>query len=174
VFVQCGSGQDYKDIRHINMSSGVLISHTEKFCEETNGSIRLESSSADNSGAPYTYRLIRPDGEVTSVTSEVAGYKFTGLNPGHYRIEGEDDNGCAVESFHSRKSWSGYDAQEVDIVDASMTVQVTPTNPSCGDGTGFVDVTAKVVHSKETLLQIWLQRAVTTFHTSVCLLMMST
>ncbi len=78
--------------------------------------------------APFTYTLIRPNGNTNNFISSSTLYTFTNLSSGTYTVIVEDSNGCVV-------------SQEVYIIaENKFEVSLSVTGTSCNLPTGSIRV----------------------------------
>lgn len=100
-----------------NGIQSVSINTTNSSCSQNNGAINV---SVQGGSLPYTYTLVYPTSDTSSVSSNSTTNSFTNLTGGTYTIYVEDSSGCA---------YTGY---ATIIAENKFTISTTVTGSTCG------------------------------------------
>ena len=110
-----------------NGITSVSISSTNSTCSQSDGSINV---SVVGGTTPYTYTLVYPTSNSTSIASTNTAYSFTNLTAGTYTVFVEDSSGC---------SYSG----ETSIITSNkFTISTNITGTTCGLNNATIEVVA--------------------------------
>ena len=105
--------------------ASVTITSTNSNCSSNDGSITVAVSQGST---PYTYTLIKPNGDSVVTASEQPLQVYTGLGEGTYTVFVSDTTGCAY-------------SQEVYILaQDTFTISTSITGTTCGANNGTVQV----------------------------------
>ena len=105
--------------------ASVTITSTNSNCSSNDGSITVAVSQGST---PYTYTLIKPNGDSVVTASEQPTQVYTGLGEGTYTVFVSDTTGCAY-------------SQEVYILaQDTFTISTSITGTTCGANNGTVQV----------------------------------
>ena len=105
--------------------ASVSISSTNSNCSSNDGSITVAVSQGST---PYTYTLIKPNGDTLVTASAQPLQVYTGLDEGTYTVFVSDTTGCAY-------------SQEVYIfAQDTFTISTSITGTTCGANNGTVQV----------------------------------
>jgi hypothetical protein len=105
--------------------SAVDVTVTNSNCSNSDASISISVIGGD---APYTFRLIYPDGNIVSITNNLRYYTFTNLDAGEYTVSVQDSNG----SFYSE--------DVIVVVQTKFDYTLLITGTSCNDNNGSVNI----------------------------------
>ncbi len=105
--------------------ASVDISSTNSNCSSNDGSITVAISQGST---PYTYTLIKPNGDTLNTQSAQPLQVYTGLQEGTYTVFVSDATGCGT-------------SQEVYIfTQDTFTISTSVTGTTCGANNGVVEV----------------------------------
>jgi len=112
-----------------NGISSASINTTNSSCSQNNGAINV---SVQGGSLPYTYTLIYPTSDTSSVTTSNTTNSFINLTGGTYTVYVEDSSGCV------------YTGSAVIIAEDKFTISTSVTGSTCGINNAAIKVTASV------------------------------
>jgi hypothetical protein len=110
-----------------NGIAGVSINTTNSSCSQNNGAINV---SVQGGSLPYTYTLVYPTSDTSSIVTNNTTNSFTNLTGGTYTIYVEDSSGCA---------YMGY---AIIIAEDKFTISTTVTGSTCGLNNATLQITS--------------------------------
>lgn len=109
-----------------NGMSSVSINSTNSTCSSNDGAISIDVVGGTT---PYTYTLIYPTSNTSSVATNSTSHDFTNLTGGTYTVVVSDSSGCS------------YQEEETIIATNKYNLNITSTGTTCGTSNGIVRVT---------------------------------
>lgn len=94
-------------------------------CSNSDGSILISIIGGD---APYTYKLIYPNGNLVSYTNNRTTYGFSNLASGEYTVIVQDSNGV------------NYTEDVIIVSNAKFDIDIITSGTSCNDENGSVEI----------------------------------
>lgn len=108
-----------------NGISSVSISAENSTCSDTDGSIQI---TVTNGTIPYTYTLIKPDGNTEVISTSNTSNTFDNLSGGTYFVSVQDFSGCSY-------------GDNVTIVTENLfTISASTTGTTCGQTNGQASI----------------------------------
>jgi len=108
-----------------NGMSSVSINSTNSNCSQNDGAISIDVVGGTT---PYTYTLIYPTSNTTSVSTLSTSYDFTNLTAGTYTVVVSDSSGCS------------YQEEETIIATNKFNISTQITGTTCGNSNAIVRV----------------------------------
>ncbi len=105
--------------------SSVDITVQNSNCSNADGSISIQIVGGD---APYTYKLIYPNGNLVSYTNNRQTYAFSNLSSGEYTVIVQDSNGVS------------YTENVIIISNAKFNLDIIASGATCNEDNGSVEV----------------------------------
>ena len=109
-----------------NGMSSVSINSVNSSCSSNDGAINI---SVVGGSSPYTYTLIYPTSNTTSIATLNTSYDFTNLTAGTYTVVVTDSSGCS------------YQEEETIFATNKFDISVSSTGTTCGVSNGVVSIT---------------------------------
>lgn len=109
-----------------NGMTSVSIAGNNSTCSNSNGSIQVNVT---DGATPYTYTLIKPNGDTSVSATTNTTVTFLGLSGGTYTVSVEDSSGCSY-------------MDTVTIVTENLfTISTSITGTTCGQNNAYVAIT---------------------------------
>lgn len=105
--------------------TSVTIQGTNSTCSDNDGSIQI---SVLNGTTPYTYTLVKPNGDTSVVSTSNSSNTFTSLSGGTYLATVEDFSGCSYGDY-------------VTIITENLfSISASTTGTTCGQINGQINI----------------------------------
>jgi len=112
-----------------NGISSISITTTNSTCSQNNGEINV---AVQGGTTPYTYTLVYPTSNSTSISTTNSAYSFTNLTAGTYSIFVEDSSGCSY-------------TEEITLIATNkFTISTNLTGSTCGLSNAAIEVITNV------------------------------